>query len=71
MNRGNINRLVLPLAVAVIVAGCSAESAKRAGFETMQSYRQLQCDKDPSSQCPQRERYEDYQKERKKIKDSE
>jgi len=67
----NVKRFILPLAVLITMSGCSAESLKRTGFETLQSYRQVQCERDPWSQCPQRDRYEDYQKERKKIMESE
>lgn len=56
--------------VLVLVQGCSGESLKRTGFETLQNMRRLECQKDPSRECPDRERYEDYQQKRKKLLDS-
>ncbi len=52
---------------ALIVSACSTDFFKRSGFEMMQSMQQ-QCLEELSSQCPNRESDEEYQR---KIEDDE
>ena len=52
------------------VLSCSSESLKRTSYETLQNIGELQCKKDLSSECLERERYDDYQRERKNIEES-
>ena len=58
--------VVAVLAIAIL-QGCSAESAKRTAFETLQNMREQQCAQDLSGRCPQRESYADYQRKRKEA----
>lgn len=48
-------------------AGCSSDSAQRSAFEALQEVRQQDCRKLPSVECPKRESYDDYQRERKEL----
>ena len=48
--------------------GCSGQVVKRAGYETLQNIRDIQCEKDLTADCPERESYEAYQR---KLQDME
>jgi len=61
----------LCLAIMVSAAGCSADTAKRTTYETLQNVRERECLKNPSSDCGKRESYEDYQRKRKGLDPSE
>ena len=58
---------LLWLATVVVVSGCSSESAKRAGYETLQNVKQQECLKNASSDCEKRGRYEDYERQREEL----
>jgi hypothetical protein len=45
----------LCLAIVVLTAGCSADSAKRTAYETLQNVREQECLNNPSSDCGKRE----------------
>jgi hypothetical protein len=71
---GSMNRKLFRLALAVLVVaalpGCSSDSGKRAVYESLQNREQQDCLKDPSyptAWCPKRERYDDYQRQRKAL----
>jgi hypothetical protein len=56
-------RPTFPLvAIALLMSACTTDSLKRTGYETLQNINQQQCDKDFSSECPERESYEDYKR---------
>ena len=59
--------LVLSLVAVFFLPGCSSDSAQRTAFETLQNVGQQDCQKYPSAECPKRESYDDYQRERKKL----
>jgi hypothetical protein len=48
-------------------AGCSAQSLQRTGYETLQNIEQQRCEKELSSECPQRGSFEAYQRERGEL----
>jgi hypothetical protein len=54
------------MAVLISISACSTETLKRTTYETLQNIEDLQCQKDFSTDCPDRESYEAY-----KIKTSE
>ena len=59
---------LLFLAAIAFVAGCSAETAKRTAYETLQNVREQDCLKDPSAtDCGKRDSYDDYEKQRKAL----
>ena len=60
-------QFMLLVAMIVISGACSNESLKRTGYETLQNVQQQQCLNHPSSECPERESYEDYERKRKSI----
>ena len=47
---------------ALIVSACSTDFYKRTGFETLQNIQEQQCQQELSSECPDRESYEEYQR---------
>jgi len=63
---------VIILAIMVLIAGCSSETAKRTAYETLQNVHEQECLKNPdsSSECSKRESYEDYQRQRKTLESS-
>jgi outer membrane biogenesis lipoprotein LolB len=46
--------------VIVLLTGCSADSAKRTAYETLQNVRQQECIRNGAQDCGQRESYDDY-----------
>ena len=42
--------------------GCSTESLKRTGYETLQNVEDERCLRNLSSECPERESYDEYQR---------
>lgn len=69
MQSPGIVPLLLPL---LLLAGCSMDSAKRTTYETMESLRIQQClDRPDDPDCStDRQRYEDYESNRKQQTDS-
>ena len=58
-------KVILCLLIGAVVAlgqGCSAESARRTAYETVQNIGQQQCEKSLSSDCQERQSYEEYQR---------
>ncbi len=52
--------------------GCSADGARRAGYETLQSYQRNQCLSDPQQECPdERQSYDAYQRKRDSLQPTE
>jgi len=45
---------------AVTIAACSSEDVKRTTYETLQNVADQQCDKDMTSECPERQSYDEY-----------
>ena len=61
---------VLCLAAIVLVSGCSSESAKRTAYGTLQNVHEQECLKNPSADCRKRDSYEDYERQRKALEQS-
>jgi hypothetical protein len=55
------------MSLLIALQGCSSESFKRGTFETLQNYNRQQCLNDPAADCPERESYDDYQRQRKEA----
>jgi hypothetical protein len=55
----------LCLAGLFAVSGCSTESAKQNAYDAMQNYNLLQCQKNPTADCPKGVSYDTYQKQLK------
>jgi len=61
--------LVLALAAALAATqACSTDVFKRTTYQALQNIAQQQCLKNPGADCPERERYDDYQRKREEIK---
>jgi hypothetical protein len=57
----------LAFAILVIASACSSDAAKRTAYETLQNVGQQECVKNKSSDCGNRESYDDYQRRRKEL----
>jgi hypothetical protein len=55
------------LAALALCAGCSADTAKRTAYETLQNVREQDCLKNPAMECGKRQSYEDYERQRKAL----
>ncbi len=62
---------VLGLAIVVMSAGCSPDMAQRTAYETMQNVREQQCLGNSAMECGKRQRYDDYQRQRKALDSTE
>jgi hypothetical protein len=62
-------KIVLLAMLLSAASGCSSESWKRTGYETLQNIKQQQCDKNPSAsgECGERKSYDAYQREVKEL----
>jgi hypothetical protein len=48
--------------VLIVISACSAETVKRTTYETLQNIGEVQCQKDLSANCSERESYEAYKR---------
>lgn len=53
--------------VAVLLCGCSADTAKRTAYETLQNIHQQECMRNSTQDCGERESYDDYQRKREEL----
>jgi hypothetical protein len=60
----------LLLVIIILTAGCSADTAKRTAYETLQNVHEQECLKNLASDCEKRESYDDYQRKRKELEPS-
>ncbi len=65
-----MRRLLLFFCLSATVCGCSADSAKRITYETLQNVRQQQCQKEQAADCDKRQSYDDYQQQLKKSQEN-
>lgn len=65
IRRSTINPLKAVLLATLVpaVCGCSTESWKRTGYETLQNIHQQQCEKNLSMECEERKSYDAYQRD--------
>lgn len=61
---------VLCLAIVALTAGCSADTARRTAYETLQNVHEQECLKNPAMKCGKRQSYEDYERQRKELESS-
>ena len=59
------------LMLLALALGCSGETAKRLTYESLQTRQQLECQKTPGQQCPERKSYDSYQQKRDEVKSKE
>jgi O-acetyl-ADP-ribose deacetylase (regulator of RNase III) len=59
-------RAILFVAMFAGLSGCSSEDLKRTGFESLQNVRERDCPQGVSG-CPDRESYERYREEKKRL----
>jgi hypothetical protein len=52
---------------ALVVLACNSDALRRTGFEAVQSAGEQQCRQVPNSECPERQRYEDYDQQREAL----
>jgi uncharacterized protein YceK len=49
-------------AIFLLLSGCSSEMVKRSAYESMQNKAQMDCQQHPGSTCPEKKRYNEYQR---------
>lgn len=57
--------------VVLFTNGCSTETLKRVGYGMLQDIKEQQCQTDLSAECQQRESYDEYQRKKKQLENSE
>ena len=59
-----MEKMFIVFLLALILPACSTNTIKRTSYETLKNIEHQQCVKDFGSDCPEHEKYEDYQKRR-------
>jgi hypothetical protein len=65
-----IKKITLLSVILGVVQACTPASLKRTAYETMENVRQQECQKDLSSECPERQSYEDYRRDKEETEHS-
>jgi hypothetical protein len=63
--------LLLVSGLILYAQGCTTESLKRTGYETLQNIEDERCMRDLSAECPKRDSYDEYRRKREDSKASE
>ena len=59
--------LIVFAVLLALLQACSADTAKRLTYESVQTMRQQECNKDLTTPCPPRQSYNDYQTKREEA----
>ena len=62
-----IKKITLLTVIFGVVQACTSDYLKRTAYETMENVRQQECQKDLSSECPERQSYEYYQRDKEEL----
>jgi hypothetical protein len=65
-----IKKITLLTVILGVVQACSSDLLKRTAYETMENLRQQECHKELSSECPERQSYEDYRHDKEELERS-
>lgn len=55
------------LALVLLAAGCSSDGVQRSAYEAVQGAARGDCRQYPSVECPRKDRYDDYQRQRREL----
>ena len=55
------------LALIALLGGCSSDTVQRAAYEATYGAAQKECGQYPSVECPRKEGYDDYQRQRRAL----
>ncbi len=58
--------LCMSLIMILLLPACCAETAKRAAYESLQNKSDMDCRSNPGATCPEKQSYDDYQRDLKK-----
>ena len=61
------NYLLVVTFIGLSLQACSTESIKRTSYETLENIRLQDCHKDPSTDCTDREGYDEYRQKRESV----
>jgi len=64
-------KIILMVGVVFAASACSTESMKMTTFETLQNIGEIQCQKDLSADCSNRESYEGYKRKMEQLEEDE
>lgn len=59
--------LAATITTLLMLTGCSAETAKRTTYETLQNIRQQECSRTPSVDCEKKDSLEVYEDKREEV----
>jgi hypothetical protein len=59
-------RYSMPVLI-LLAAGCSSDAMQRSSYEAVQGAAQKDCRQYPGVECPRRDSYDDYQRQRKVL----
>jgi hypothetical protein len=62
-----IKKVTLLIVIFAVVQACTPDSLKRTTYETMENLKQQECQRDFSYECPERQHYEDYQRDKEEL----
>lgn len=60
----SVKLLTALILIGLAAGACSRDVVQRTTYETLQNIGEQQCEKDLSSQCPERESFDQYQRSR-------
>jgi len=55
------------LTLIALLAGCSSDAVQRSAYEAVHGAAQRDCRQYPSVECPKRESYDEYQRQRQAL----
>lgn len=61
-------RLISALSFCVVMTACSSEGVRRTTYETLQNVGEQQCEKELSSDCPERQSYDEYRRSQQEAR---
>jgi hypothetical protein len=60
-------RISFATLIVLLTAGCSSDTMQRSGYEAVHGAALRDCRQYPSVECPRKDGYDDYQRQRKEL----
>ncbi len=58
--------LYLSLVIMIMLPACSADTSRRAAYDSLQNMSDMDCRSNPGANCPEKQSYDEYQRDLKK-----
>ncbi len=62
--------MLLLTVIVITISACSKGSLNRAVYDTLWNIQEQKCQRNPETECPERESYENYQRQRQELETS-